>query len=531
MFDGVTWRHIGDTSGAISPAILDINQPALPIDTGASCHSYRFLRIDGKTDTVDCSTWAEFSRVKDSICIPPSMTLDTAGRLWIGTESGLVCCDESGAREHGFQTGPLGTYPTSLVEDAKGNIWVLGGGLSIFDGRSWTYPQKTEPGIASFPVGKAVPTSSDSGGMWLKSITYNNEDAKIVGNGIAYYNGRSWHEIKFYTRNNGLASDAVLDMAVDGDNTLWCVCGGDSTYLCMFKNNTWTTIASPDSLKGAVRQIFIDRKGGIWLLANNSARFDGTHWQVFSAVLYEGYAGSNSVFEDGKGVMWFATWSQGMYRYDGTTWSRVIVDAASPASCVTSIGEDATGALWVGLGCDWTGSTYVNCKGLWQQDGTGWKKFSTENGLGFDLVTTMLCDTSGAMWFACYPGVGQGVTSVSRFDGTNWKTFTMKDGLSDPRVRSMLAAANGDIWFTTYTGITRLKSDVNATRFTQPSKSVFSARVSISKIVVMPARHAGKIGSAELYDILGRRVNQGPSDRKPLVKGVYIAVNKSGHQR
>jgi hypothetical protein len=46
----------------------------------------------------------------------------------------------------------------------------------------------------------------------------------------------------------------------------------------MFKNSAWTTIAVPDGLKGKARQLHVDRKGGIWLIANNSARFDGIHW-------------------------------------------------------------------------------------------------------------------------------------------------------------------------------------------------------------------------------------------------------------
>jgi hypothetical protein len=58
--------------------------------------------------------------------------------------------------------------------------------------------------------------------------------------GYSMFDGFSWHQIP--DTLSGLVSDAVLDMAVDNDNTLWCVCGGDSTHLCMFKKNIWTSI-------------------------------------------------------------------------------------------------------------------------------------------------------------------------------------------------------------------------------------------------------------------------------------------------
>lgn len=532
MFDGFAWHHIQNTSLSMMPFVIDLNTPAAPIDTGAGRFKYRFLRIDGKINTVDCSKWDEFSRVKDSLCIPPSMTMDTAGRLWIGTESGLLCCDKRGATEFCFQTGPLGMTVYSQAEDNKGNIWVNGYGLSIFNGVSWTYPHKTNSSIASFNVAKIVPSSSDSGGVWLKSGTYYDENAKLVGSGIAYYNGRSWNEIKYYTKRNGLASDVVLDMAIDNVNTLWCVCGEDSAHLSMFKNNTWTTIAVPGGLKGQVRQLHIDRKGGIWLIANNPARFDGAHWQVFTMTLYEGRAGCNDVFEDSKGTMWFATYSQGLYRYDGTNWSTIKIDGASHPASVNSIGEDLTDALWVGLGCDWTGGGYADCKGLWRQNGPGWKKFSSIDGLGSDLVTTMSCDKSGAMWFACSPGVQIGETSVSRFDGAQWKTFTMKDGFSDTRVSSIFTAKNGDIWFATYTGITRLKSGGLAAHFIPLSKMTHSDRALISKILVTSALRHGKMAFATLYDIQGRRVSLCPlgqdQSRIPIVNGVYIAVGPIG---
>ena len=396
-------------------------------------------------------------------------------------------------------------------------LWACGNGFSVFDGQSWTYPQKEAPRVASFNVAKVVPSDS---GMWLVSL---------VGSGLAYYNGQSWNETKFYTKANGLTSDVVLDMAVDSPNTVWCMCSGDTAHLCMFKNDTWTTVAVPSGLKGDVRELHIDKKGGVWLLANNPARFDGANWQVFAAeTLYEGMAGCTPVFEDSKGTMWFGTCSHGLHWYDGTNWSTTNV-VVSP-TMITSIGQDLAGTIWVGLGCDWTGSGYVDCAGLWRQSGTGWKNISTADGLGGDLVTIMSCDKTGAMWFGCSPGVAVSGPSVSRFDGTQWKTFTQKDGFSDTRINSILNAKNGDIWFATYTGITRLMASDLAARFARPSNMTRLDHAVLSKVLVITGQRAGKMASATFYDLMGRRVYLRPDSRSnmPDVNGVYIAVYPAG---
>jgi hypothetical protein len=112
-----------------------ITTPVAPVAGNAGRFTYPFQRIDGNIDTVNCGNWKKFIAVKDSLCIPPSMTIDTAGRLWIGTVNGLVRCDESEPREYDFRSGPPGMYLTTLVEDTRWTLWLLRDGIALYAAR------------------------------------------------------------------------------------------------------------------------------------------------------------------------------------------------------------------------------------------------------------------------------------------------------------------------------------------------------------------------------------------------------------
>ncbi len=516
MFDGTSWHKIPDSIGDMG--VYDIHALSVPIGNDTDRFTYRFQRIDGNVDTVDCSNWDKFSVVKDSICIPPSMVIDTAGRLWIGTVKGLVCCDETGVKEYDFRTGPAGMHISTILEDNRGTVWFLGDGITLYDGNSWTYPEMKWLEETPFRLSyRMIPSLTDSGGMWFMS----NPDG-----GIAYYNGHDWNDVKVYTKNNGLTSDVIVDMAMDSNNTLWCACGGDSPSLCRFENDTWVCMPLPDGLLNEVRHMHIDRENNIWIIATNPARFDGTDWKVFPVSLFEGWAGCDPLFEDSKGDIWFGTCSEGLYHYDGTnSVSDEIEKVEAPGTMVVGIQEDFSGALWVGFGTDWNGSGSTDREGLWKYDETGWKEFSTL-GLGVELVNTMICDKTGAMWFCHSPELAGDASAISRFDGKRMQTFTVKDGLADTRVSEIYTAKNEDLWFLTYNGVSRLKSSELGIQVSKTGKPHHMRRIINTKVFFTSVFRSEINNSAVYYDLQGRRVNLyhgvNPGYSASAAAGIYI---------
>src|SRR5207245_3077295 len=74
-----------------------------------------------------------------------------------------------------------------------------------------------------------------------------------------------------------------------------------------------------------------------------------------------------------------------------------------------------------------------------------WQSWQIRDGLASNLVTSILEDRSGVLWFGTDGG-------VSRYDGVSWRTFTTTDGLADDLVSSMLEDRSGALWFGTPRG-------------------------------------------------------------------------------
>jgi streptogramin lyase len=520
IFDGTSWHQLPDNLGGASYRVHNIASPTVPLDNGPNRFTYRFQNISGRIDTIDCSNWQKFSSVKDSLCIPASMTIDTAGRLWIGTKNGLSRCDKTGTKEYNFRSGPPGQYISTIVEDSRGTLWTLAEGeIALYDGKSWSYPDMKWASTTPFNLSyRMLPSSTDSGGMWLKSQPYMSEGS-IVGDGIAYYNGRDWNNVKVYTTKNGLTSDLIADMAMDNNNTLWCISGGSSRSLCKFVNNTWTCSAIPDSFKSYLPQLYIDKKNNLWFIGKNPARFDGSNWQVLPFTIDEGNSGCTPLLEDRKGDMWFGTCSQGLFHYDQTNNTSGILEKIPVSNrIITSLSEDCSGVVWVSFVCD----NSTNCSGVWRYDESGWNKFPAAN-TGFDLEAPLMCDRTGGMW---YTSTTNGVSGISRFDGVKWMRFTTTDGLSDSKIRSMYIAKDGDIWFTSNNGISRLKSTSLGVNFLNASRTVSKGRHLDTPVLFAPGFRYNVKSTDIYFDIRGRRVSLHQGTRHginvPAVSGIYI---------
>jgi signal transduction histidine kinase/ligand-binding sensor domain-containing protein len=91
-------------------------------------------------------------------------------------------------------------------------------------------------------------------------------------------------------------------------------------------------------------------EGVMWFgTPSGLARFDGTTFVCFSK--QHGQLPSNKVqnlFWDSRGLLWIAT-DRGVARYDGATWSRLDESDGLPGPSVSSIGEDASGDIWLAM--------------------------------------------------------------------------------------------------------------------------------------------------------------------------------------
>ena len=120
-------------------------------------------------------------------------------------------------------------------------------------------------------------------------------------------------------------------------------------------------------------------------------------------------------------------------------WQSFSVPDGLPSTLVTAILQDRQGYLWFG----------TQSGGVSRYDGVQFTTFTTENGLGDNVVGSIVEDRHGHLWFGTQSG------GVSRYDGKEFTTFTTNDGLADDNVRSIVEDRRGNLWFGTIAGASR----------------------------------------------------------------------------
>jgi ligand-binding sensor domain-containing protein len=89
--------------------------------------------------------------------------------------------------------------------------------------------------------------------------------------------------------------------------------------------------------------------------------------------------------------------------------------------------QDKNGNIW-----------FSNWDGVYRYDGKSFTSFTKKDGLSGDMVTRIIEDKKGNLWF--------GGAGLSRYDGKSFTRFTTKDGLITQRVWSIWEDKTGNLW-------------------------------------------------------------------------------------
>ena len=148
-----------------------------------------------------------------------------------------------------------------------------------------------------------------------------------------------------------------------------------------------------------------------------------------------------NIFQDSRGVLWFATNHYGLMRYDGDSLRYFNEKDGLGRGRVTGIVEDKQGNLWFG--------TY---SGLSKYDPSReiFNNFSNEDGLVDNEIWSLIIDRNGLFWI----GTSEG---ISTFDGEKFSPFPIPKPelkertsiISYNRVSCILEDQNGRLWFGT----------------------------------------------------------------------------------
>ena len=206
-----------------------------------------------------------------------------------------------------------------------------------------------------------------------------------------------------------------------------------------------------------VNRGFLDKSGNMWFttLKEGVFRYDGTTFTNFTEK--DGLCDNavSSIIEDKDGVMWFGT-ASGLCSYDGKNFVNIPIpedDATSdwlekgypiinPRSVLSMI-QDKKGIFWIGS----------NGAGVYRYDGKTFTSFLKKqcslapDSLHHNVVTSIKEDKAGNIWFSSFSHGG-----VTQYDGTTFTHYGIKDGLSDDMISTSYIDRSDNLWFGTRSG-------------------------------------------------------------------------------
>jgi ligand-binding sensor domain-containing protein len=353
-----------------------------------------------------------------------SIALSRSGGLWIGTDSGLSR----------FQNGRFVSYSTrdglsnddirALHEDRSGALWI-----------------GTATGLDRLAGGRFVPYETVDGtgrrSIWPVAAIHEGRDGTLwFGTLGAGLNRLQDGVLTSFTRRDGLVDDSVISISSDRDSTLWV---GTLGGLSRLKRSRFETYRSHDASEHAIRAIFEDHEGNIWI---------GTRGLRGLRRLSKG---KFLPYGPPEGLPAERIWSI-IERKDGSVWAggglgalaRFEDGAVAPlpslgSHAVRTLFEASDGSLWVGS----------EGGGLLRLHGGRIEAYTTRNGLPSDTVWALQEDAKGALWIGTDGG-------LARFAEGRFSVLTKDDGLPSPVVRTIHRGRDDRLWLGTNAGLVRM---------------------------------------------------------------------------
>ena len=156
--------------------------------------------------------------------------------------------------------------------------------------------------------------------------------------------------------------------------------------------------------------------------------------------------------QDKKGNLWFGTTDQGLFRYDGKSFSRFTKLDGLANDGILSLLADKSGGIWIGtvVGLShFNGVSFDNIPLAFQSGGQAYPNRSPDKEMsGTNAVTAMMEDRSGGLWIGTDNG-------VYRYDGKMFTRLLDEPGLVNDSgltmhiVQAIIQDRKGSIWITT----------------------------------------------------------------------------------
>jgi ligand-binding sensor domain-containing protein len=378
--------------------------------------------VTGGITKYDGKSWQTLPGINIDNAAPVGVTavaFNSKNKLYVGMSDGSIYLFNGKYQEiKGPDANQFHESP-SITVDKNTNLWSIGSdSIERYDGKSWEGSRD----IPGFPAGSLDFICSDkNNNLWF-------QDTSDFSSSYLYrFDGESWQKIGIT-----LTDSNVQSIAIDNQGNLWCATIGT---LNRYDGKTWQTFNCPVR---SIDSIAVDGKGNLWCGANSNGvlRFDGTSWKTYLTDDVKGINYQSLIAGDSDGDTWVST-GNGLSRFEDNNWEMVNQDIVN----ATSFLQDKQGNLWFGSG-----------QTLYCYNGSSWNTVTPPFGI-FGSFNTIVADNTGGIWVSTN-------NIVSRFDGTSWTTFNVGDifGVTPltSLIHSIVVDNQNTIWVATNDGMLHL---------------------------------------------------------------------------
>ena len=284
-------------------------------------------------------------------------------------------------------------------------------------------------------------TSSTSGliGDDIKSVCARSNGEVWVGHssGINALVSNSW--VSYNSFNVPIPSDNINAIEESATGQVWI---GTDEGLVLFDGSTWTTYNSSNTplVQNRIISIEISSNGDVWAVSEGGGllRISSGNYSLFNAS-NSGFTGNNFLDVDTapNGNVW-AVGANGIYVFNGSTWSALDANNALLNQGVSCVEFDASGNAWLG----------TVSSGLIRYENLTYSLF--QSGVSFltsNSITDLKFSSDGTLWIGTSNGLNYYTVAQSG------SYLSSNSGLSNNDILSLSVSSSGKLWIGTTLGL------------------------------------------------------------------------------